>query len=71
MKLIIEIEGMMCPHCEERVATTLKSIFNTEKVKVNHKKKEAVVKTNQDLQDELIKEKIKEIGYEVLTVNRK
>ena len=44
MKQIVNIEGMMCEHCAKHVEQALSAVENVEKVKVELKKKRAVVK---------------------------
>ena len=42
IKKVVTIEGMMCEHCKNKVETSLSSINNVSKVKVNLKDKTEV-----------------------------
>ena len=66
MKQIVNIEGMMCEHCAKHVEQALSAVENVEKVKVELKKKRAVVKG--DVSAEAIKAAVREAGYEPVSV---
>lgn len=68
MKKIINIEGMHCSHCEKRVTDALSTLENIKKVKVNLKKKEAVIESASPINDEIIIEAITKIGFEVINI---
>ncbi len=68
-KKIIKIEGMSCIHCSKKVEDVLKSIQNIKKVKVDLKNKEAVISFKENIDNELIKEKIETLGYKVISIN--
>ena len=65
MEFIIKVEGMMCEGCENRVQNVLSQIDGVEKVIANHKEGTVTVKANNELDKNIIKEKIEDIGYEV------
>lgn len=71
MKKIILIEGMHCNHCTGRVNDTLASLPGVEKVKVDLKKKNAVIKCNDQLSNDTIKNSITKLGFEVLEIKEK
>lgn len=71
MKKIIKIEGMRCKHCEQRVEETLKQVENVNKVKVNLKKKEAIVVSKVPLDSTMLKETVTKLGYEVTEIIEK
>lgn len=66
MKTKINIEGMMCPHCEARVKAALEAIEQVESAEVSHKKGAAKVKLTQDIPFETLKNAVEEAGYKVL-----
>lgn len=68
MKKIIEIEGMHCEHCVERVTNALLEIKEIKKAKVNLKKKNAVLVMNMNVSDELIQNKVNSIGFKVINI---
>lgn len=64
-KIIIKIEGMSCKGCAKKIETSLKTIENIKKVKVNLNKKEAIIESNEKLDIDKIKDRICSLGYEV------
>jgi copper chaperone len=67
MKKKILLEGMSCKHCVNHVTEALKEIGATE-VEVNLEKKLATAEVREDITDEIIKEAIEEVGYEVVSI---
>ena len=65
MEFVIKVEGMMCEGCENRVQNVLSQIDGIEKVVANHKEGIVTVKANNEVDKNIIKEKIEDIGYEV------
>ena len=60
----IKIEGMMCEHCKKRVIEAIESVEGVKKVKVDLKKKLAVIKGEPDLS--AVKAAVDAAGYEVV-----
>jgi copper chaperone len=67
MKKKILLEGMSCKHCVNHVTEALKEIGATE-VEVSLDKKLATAEVREDITDEIIKEAIEEVGYEVISI---
>lgn len=61
----ITIEGMQCNHCKMSVEKALKSIEGVTKVDVNLEKKNAIIHTNIDIDNSIIKKAIEEEGFSV------
>lgn len=66
MKTKINIEGMMCPHCEARVKSALEAVDGVEAADVSHKKGLAKVKLGADVPFETLKTAVEEAGYKVV-----
>ena len=66
IKTIIYVEGMKCNHCSKKVENALLQIDSIEKVKINLEKKEVICFSKEEISIDKIKNKIQEIGYEVL-----
>ncbi len=63
-ELIIEVKGMMCPHCEKRVVEALLKVDGVVKAVANHTENKVTVEVNENItKDELVKV-IDEAGYE-------
>lgn len=65
-ELRIKINGMVCNGCENRVKTALSEIAGIESVDANHNTGIVTVKSKEDLDISQIKEKIIDIGYEIV-----
>lgn len=62
----IIIEGMSCNHCVNHVREALSELKDSQKVEVNLEQKYAIVETSSN--DEEIKEKIEDQGYDVISI---
>lgn len=65
LKKII-IKGMSCSHCVNHVRQALSELKDSQKVEVNLEQKYAIVETSYN--DEEIKEKIEDQGYDVISI---
>lgn len=65
LKKII-IKGMSCSHCVNHVREALSELKDFQKVEVNLEQKYAIVQTSSN--DEEIKEKIEDQGYDVISI---
>ena len=68
MKKIIEIEGMNCSHCTQKVENALYGLPETEEVNINLENKCSEVDFSSDVDDKLISDLIKSIGYFVTNI---
>ncbi len=64
-ELNIKVEGMVCNGCENRVQNALKQIDGVENVVADYKAGTVKITTIESLDENLIKEKIEDIGFEV------
>ena len=65
MEKTMNIEGMMCGHCEARVKKTLEAIPGVEAAEVSHEKGTAVVKMASEVADEVLKKAVEDQDYQV------
>jgi copper chaperone len=63
----VKIKGMSCNHCVMAATKALKEIEGLEDISVNLEKAEATFKETKPVDPDLIKEKIKKAGYEVIS----
>ena len=68
IKKVVTIEGMMCEHCKNKVETSLSSIDNVSKVKVNLKDKTATIYSTASINNEDIKKIIKKLDYQIISI---
>ena len=61
----LNVEGMMCTGCENRIKNAVESIDGVEKVTANHETGKVEVTMSNDKIKE-VKERIEDIGFSVL-----
>ena len=66
MTVTMNINGMMCEHCEARVKKTLEAIPQVEKAEVSHKENRAVVTLSEEVPFSVLKEAVEAQDYEVV-----
>lgn len=65
-ELRIKINGMVCEGCENRVKTALSEITGIESVDADHNTGIVIIKSEKDLEVDQIKEKITDLGFEII-----
>lgn len=66
IKKVIKVDGMHCEHCANKVINALENIEGIEKVKVNLNTKEVLITSRVDIDNNLIKETISKLDYQVI-----
>lgn len=64
-ELILKVEGMHCEGCENRIKNALSIIDNIDEVTANHNDKTVIIKSNDEVNEEEIKEILNDLGFEV------
>jgi len=65
MTKTMNIEGMMCVHCEARVKKVLEAIDQVSSAEVSHEKGTAIVTLNGEVDDEVLKKAVEDQDYTV------
>ncbi len=68
MKKTMNIEGMMCMHCEARVKKVLEAMPEVEAAEVSHEAGTAVVELKSEVADEVLKKTVEDQDYKVLGI---
>ena len=68
MTVTMDINGMMCAHCEARVKKTLEAIPQVESAEVSHTENRAVVTLKEEVPFSVLKEAVEAQDYEVADV---
>lgn len=63
IRTIVQIDGMMCGHCEAHVNDTIRQAFPVKKVESSHTKKETVILSEEPLNEEKLRAVIAQTGY--------
>ena len=65
IKIILGIEGMACGMCEAHINNEVRNNFNIQKVTSSHTKKQTVIITNEDIDEQTLRDVISGTGYTV------
>ncbi len=68
MEKTMNIEGMMCTHCEATVKKALEAIDGVETAEVSHEQDKAVVTLNADVADDVLKNAVEAKDYTVISI---
>lgn len=69
MTRTMNIEGMMCGHCEARVKKALEAVEGVSEAAVSHENGTAVVTLAADVADDVLKKAVEEQDYKVTGIN--
>lgn len=61
----LNVNGMVCGGCEKRVVNSLSTIDGVKEVTANHNEGTVVIKSDEKIDRNIIKEKIEDLGFEV------
>lgn len=68
MEKTMNIEGMMCGHCEATVKKALEEVQGVDSAEVSHEANKAVVTLSGDVSDEALKQAVEAKDYKVLSI---
>lgn len=68
MKKTMQIEGMMCGHCEARVKKCLEALPQVEEAAVSHEAGTAEVTLKEAVADEVLKKAVEDQDYKVISI---
>ena len=64
-EIILNVKGMMCNGCENRIQNALKTLDGVNEVDANHEDGTVKINMEDGMDVNKIKEKIEDIGFEV------
>ena len=70
IKVTVNVEGMMCPHCEAHVNEAVKKVFGVEDVVSSHENKTTIFTAPEKVDEEKVRQTIKDAGYEVTGITQ-
>ncbi len=70
IEVTISIDGMKCEGCTKRVENVLSNIKEVEKYDVSLEKKQAIVILKKNIEDNILKNKIENLGFNVLDIKK-
>ena len=69
VRITVNVEGMMCGHCEAHVNDTIGRAVDVKEVSSSHSKGETVVLSEEPLDEEKLRAAIKETGYDLVSIS--
>lgn len=69
-KYTVEVKGMMCGMCEAHMNDTIRKAFSVKKVTSSHAKELTVIITEQEIDENALRNAISSIGYEMGNVTK-
>lgn len=64
----LKIDGMQCGMCEAHINDAIRQAFAVKKVTSSHRKKETVIVTEQELDEQALRETIHRTGYTLVSI---
>ena len=64
IRTVIEVDGMFCSMCESRVSETILKVLPARKARADRKKKEAVILSEDPLDEKALRKCIEDAGYD-------
>ena len=61
----LKVKGMHCEGCENRIKNSLSTIDGVVEVIANHENGTVVIKANKSINEDNIREKIDDLGFEI------
>ncbi len=62
----INVKGMVCNGCENRIKNALRTINGVEEVNADYQQELVTIKTNSNIDQNLIYERIEDLGFEIV-----
>lgn len=69
LKITVQVEGMMCGMCESHVNDAIRKAFSVKKASSSHRKGQAVILTEDGIDEAALRSAIRAIGYEAKSVS--
>ena len=66
VKTTLKIDGMMCGMCETHINEAVRKAVDAKKVKSSHKKGETVIISEDNLDEQALRDAIKNTGYDLM-----
>lgn len=64
-EITINVSGMHCEGCEKRIVNSLSTIAEVKEVKANHNNGTVTIKSDKEMDINIIKEQIEDLGFEI------
>ena len=69
MTKTLNVEGMMCEHCEARVKKALEAVAGVEEAVADHNANTAVVTLSEEVSDDVLRKAVEDQDYKVISID--
>lgn len=69
-KYTLKVTGMMCGMCEAHINDAIRKVFHVKKVTSSHGKNQTVILADMELDENLLRSTIAELGYDVENISK-
>lgn len=69
-RITVGVDGMMCGMCESHINDTIRKKFDVKKVSSSHSKKQTVIITESDIDEQELKDAINATGYTAVSFKK-
>ena len=70
IKITVKVEGMACGMCEAHINEAVRNAFSVKKVTSSHKKKQTIILTENEPDEQKLKDVIVQSGYEAVSISK-
>ena len=70
LKITLGVDGMMCGMCESHVNDAVRKAFPVKKVTSSHGKGQTVILTEQDLDEQAVRDAVNATGYTLTSFSK-
>lgn len=68
VKMILEVDGMMCGMCEAHMNDAIRKAFPVKKVTSSHAKKQTIIVCEDAIAEEALRKAVEPTGYTLLSI---
>lgn len=68
-RITLKIDGMACGMCEAHINDAVREVYRVKKITSSHRKGTTVILTDQEIDEETLKDIIDKTGYKVLSIH--
>ena len=70
LQYTVEVDGMMCGMCEAHTNDAIRAKMDVKKVTSSHSKNQTVIVSENELDEDLIRKTITDLGYDVGSITK-
>lgn len=70
IKITVKVDGMVCGMCETNINEMVKKVFDVKKITTSHARRETVILTEENIDDQELKDIIGQAGYGVISIDK-